>query len=363
MSKDEAIIGNNKEKQPLSILNNNDDGEINDSNVVMETMSNTFTNPDPSILKDNDSLVWVKMTAIPVYKLSNNVRIPSALSSASGKAGTETSLATELDSRRYTFKFLASQELLENVTHSWEPYESVASMASKAYADFGISIPAQLQGVMQATGKNSIGELIRSLPDMARNVKNTGIIQSVFNALNSVATNGTVANYRVDTPLQYKGSERRNFELMFTLVNAQETLNKDNVALPVKLLMSMSSPSYSNDNDKANADIILPYLFELHTEPGDLICCDLAVLKTVNPTWKGPWIDGQPSRCELRLSFTEYRPLESRVFFADKNNYGKVHSYLKEKRDAYDRQKVLEINSAKQQTSYYNKYIKDYDKE
>jgi hypothetical protein len=150
---------------------------------------------------------------------------------------------------------------------------------------------------------------------------------------------------------------------MFTLINVQEGLNKDIVAMPVKLLMSMSSPSYSNDNDKANADIILPYLFELHTEPGDLIDCDLAVLKTVNPTWKGPWIDGQPSRCELRLSFTEYRPLESKVFFADKNNYGKVHSYLKERRDAFDRQIMSENKTVQNEKAHYNKYIKDYDKE
>ena len=97
-----------------------------------------------------------------------------------------------------------------------------------------------------------------------------------------------------------------------------------NVVMPVKLLEMLSSPAYPKQaNRNFNSDIILPYLFELKTVPGDLIICDLAVLKQVQPTWKGPWIDGYPSRCELRLDFYEYRPLEQKVFYGY-NNSGSV---------------------------------------
>jgi hypothetical protein len=109
------------------------------------------------------------------------------------------------------------------------------------------------------------------------------------------------------------------------------------VSIPVKMLQSLSSPAYPEDGNMVNADIILPYLFKIKTEPGNLIFSDLAVLKQVQPTWKGPYIDGEPTRCELRLSFQEYRPLEQSVFFSEgqRGEGGIVKAYLEERKTAY----------------------------
>jgi hypothetical protein len=327
---------------------------VNKNILSNEMIQKDFVNPSPDILKDTENLIWIKMTAMPVYKLSVNARNPATISTKlnPGGANEGSGLMSELlGARRYTFKFLASQELMENISHSWEAYDSVASMASKAMADFGIALPEQIKGIVAAMGPkyNTLQKAsFEGIPALNDKIIKDGIGQTLKDIATSLATNGNVANYRVDTPLQYKGSERRTWELIFTLVNTMEQGNYNNVVLPVKMLQSLSSPAYSNDDDKANADIILPYLFELHTESksgtDNLISCDLAVLKSVNPTYKGPWIQGQPSRCDLRLSFTEYRPLESKVFFSSKSQKsGKINAMLKERPGAYDEMRKSEL--------------------
>jgi len=294
----------------------------------LKDIPSTFVNPENVPMNDlyADNLVWVEMTAMPIHKFSNNVRAQRAYStkgeSIDENTGYESSLAIILDKARwFRFKFLCQQELMETISHDWQPYESVASMVQGLYARLFHSYPEQLRGFVGETGWNTkLNEATKKIGDAV-----VGAWNEPLKALNNVGVwgrtaskRGYVANYRADVPLQYKGSERRSFELIFNLINTVNGKNHENVVLPVKLLEMLSSPSYNIQPDAlANADIVLPYAFTLRTRPGSLLTVDMAVLKQVQPTWRGPWIDGYPSRCEVRLSFQEYRPLEQKVFYGD----------------------------------------------
>jgi len=297
----------------------------------------SFENPLTSWLSTTNTkgIVWIEIQAIPISKLTQNVRAQSAyLDKTDMTKTTETSMAITLKKARwYKFKFLASQELMENLSHTWESYDSIASKLAGVYASLVYSTKEQLRGLLPKANQQNfelkqipgiLGVGKKALSD-ANKPGGKGAIARVGQFLNDYNKSGYVAQYRVDTPLVYKGSERRSFELIFNLINQDAGGNHQNVVLPVKLLEMLSSPSYNATPDaNFNADILLPYLFTIRTWPGDLLVCDLAVLKSVNPTWRGPWIDGYPSRCELRLSFTEYRPLEQRNFYGLDNTANKV---------------------------------------
>lgn len=342
------------------IYSKNEDVKLTDTSesgsTETKTSIRTFVNPS-SLAFETGSLIWIILEAIPIYKLSNHARAPNAIAkvgdvsensfgdSASSATKDKTALALELNASRYRFKFLLAGDIPETLTHQWEPYESAASKVAGLAVGMGSSVTqigSALQGVV---GKNgTVGDLVTKTgkgvqylvtgnDSMGEKAKAT--LQTLKTIATGIATGGVVANYRIDTPLQYKGSNRREFELQFVLIKTSNT--EGDVSIPVKMLQSLSSPAYPEDGNMVNADIILPYLFKIKTEPGNLIFSDLAVLKQVQPTWKGPYIDGEPTRCELRLSFQEYRPLEQSVFFSEgqRGEGGIVKAYLEERKTAY----------------------------
>lgn len=321
-----------------------------DSSGTLSSIPTKFENPKTDILsyqKDGKKLVWVEIEGIPIHKLTGNVRAQKAYKdTANPDANFEDALAISLKgAKHYTFTFLAQQELIETISHDWQPYDSVGSTIAGAYAQFGISTLEQIKALGPEFRKGSVEEIVKALKAKFTTVTNQiqssdkkteTILNALSNTFSAAAKGGYVANYRVDTPLQYKGSERRSFELVFTLINTQPGKNHEEVVLPVKLLEMLSSPSYGLQPDKGfNVDIILPYVFSVNTKPGNLLTCDMAVLKQVQPTWRGPWIDGYPSRCELRLSFTEYRPLEQKVFYGTSEQI--IQTTQKERATAYEK--------------------------
>lgn len=288
-----------------------------------------ITNPNSTVYGDNNS-IWIQMRALPIERLTNNIRADDAYKlNGPQTSNISNSLVKLSNSKQYTFKFLAPPEILEQLSHDWQPYDSVAGSISQTGTSIFNSMVEQLKGLdptLYNAGNKSISQIIKNIADRIKNTANSinksdkkqwaTTLNTIIGQIQQMTRGGDVANYRVDTPLSYKGSERRSFSLPFTLINVDKGKNHENVVFPVKLLEMLSSPSYPEvANQNFNSDIILPYLFEIKTTPGDLIICDLAVLKQVQPTWKGPWIDGYPSRCELRLDFTEYRPLEQKVFY------------------------------------------------
>jgi len=66
---------------------------------------------------------------------------------------------------------------------------------------------------------------------------------------------------------------------------------------------------YSSPESTSSIGINLPYIFDISTSPASFIKSSYTALTAVQPTYKGPYIDGYPSMCDLSLSFTDLSPL------------------------------------------------------
>jgi len=193
-----------------------------------------------------------------------------------------------------TFKFLAPLDLAENVTHTWEAYESVQSRLAEKVREV-----AKTTGEIKALGSSfSI--------DTAKNLaSSTGVNSFMKNVVGGIEPT-SVVKMKVDTPLVYTGSNRRNWVFSFNLVS--EGIDKNNpsrdIVDVVQDLMKYSSPE-----SVGSISINLPYIFDLSTSPNSFIKSSYTALTAVQPTYKGPYVKGYPSLCELTLSFTDLSPL------------------------------------------------------
>jgi hypothetical protein len=315
----------------------------------------TFTNPNDVLFGPEltENLLWIVLRAYPVNRLSGNVRAPLAfsketLNDSKDLIQAQKGLGQITNGEQFVFNFLAPPELMESLSHSWDSYESFQSQLAGTVSQFNAAAHQVLSMAGVDIKGKSFSQIVSeikgkmtNLADSIKNNKNIGqTFTDIITGLNKYSMAGDVQNYRVDTPLQYKGSERRKWDFTLNLFNTVEGRNEENVVKPVKYLEMLSCPAYADNTglekgDKSgffNSDIALPYLFSISTTPIinsenkgiPLIVCDLAVLKEVQPTWRGPWVMGYPSRCELRLSFTEYRPIERRLIYGmdDKGDKG-----------------------------------------
>jgi len=187
-----------------------------------------------------------------------------------------------------TFKFLAPEIIIESHNHDWQPYESVQSKL--------------LQKVMawkKAGGEikdiyNSIEQKVKALGDnMPTGQQMQNILQGGF---------GTATpKFKVDTPLAYTNSQRRQWQFTFQLADARGGIEVMNA---VKDLMVYAAPK-----SEGVLDIQFPWLFTIASEPSGLIDCSYAAMTSIQPSWMTPYIKGRPTRCELTLSFTDMSPL------------------------------------------------------
>lgn len=163
--------------------------------------------------------------------------------------------------------FLAPMEFMESTVHDWQPSENIGS------------------------------KLLETFSSAARTV--------------SLDTNA----YKVDTPLIYRNSERRKFECLIHL-SVYKDPYKD-VLEPVNKLRKYSSPSF-NEDSSLNTKVEIPTVFGIKTKMGTtetpLVNIKNAALLSVSPTFRGPFINGNPSYCELTLSFEDMEPLSKRSF-------------------------------------------------
>ena len=109
-----------------------------------------------------------------------------------------------------------------------------------------------------------------------------------------------VPKYKMDTPLTYSSSQRRQYQLTFILADPEPK----NILDTVKLLEMYAAPE-----SKSEIDIEFPYVFSVYSEPEGLINIDYAAITSILPNWQHPYIGGLPMRCELTISFTDMSPL------------------------------------------------------
>ena len=290
-----------------------------ESSFVSEPInfSKEYRNPNFSLginFAADEKLIWYRIRGIPVAK-QRNVRV--------GVPSFQTNNDLE-----YVFKFLGPLELAETLSHEWAPYESLAASIQTLYGQTGIGALEQLRAWGRAMGLSE--SAVQNFDALAtwEAFKSTGKagISDPVNQLAKLADASIkgeeVVPWRVDTPLVYKNTERRTFELVFNLVSLEGNNYKD-IVEPVRLLQMISSPRKMDGNQLSyNPRVASPYIFEIMTTPYQgssknsysFLTIPYAVLKNINPVFKGPWMDGEPSRCELRLSFQELEPVYDTTF-------------------------------------------------
>lgn len=192
-----------------------------------------------------------------------------------------------------SFTFLAPKEFIESTAHEWADYESLMGRL------------AQKAGELEKEGRTT-GQTFLAGAAAAKEIFTTMDVTSEAMKAAVAKAGGeiTVFNQRYDAPLYYKGSSRRKFDLIFYLV--EEGDPEEDVVEPVRRLQSLSSPKKQG----MLYGIEPPRIFEIQSEPdNDFLYIEYAALKSVQPTWRGPYIGGWPSSCELQLSFEDMTPL------------------------------------------------------
>ena len=99
----------------------------------------SFTNPDNSLgigFGVDTGLVWYEIIGIPVGEQRNKIR-PS-----------QPTITEAADKKRYYFRFLGSQELVESLSHDWQSYESLSQNIQSLYGTIGITSIQQASALM-----------------------------------------------------------------------------------------------------------------------------------------------------------------------------------------------------------------------
>lgn len=237
---------------------------------------------------EKTSNVWVKMRPI---------KILDQFSKAQGDIATE-KLQEE-------FIFLAPLSLNENIVHHWEAYESVASrLAQKVRSAVKLGAEVSAQANIFGEAANLADDFKNVFSNNGGNV-GTAVENLVAKTYNSVQ-GSRIPKIKIDTPLYYTNSDRRQIVFEFQLYNEIINKNDPKEALinPIQKLMKYSSPEL-----KGNINIEFPFMWEVTTLPVEFIKYTTCALIGVQPTWNSPYVNGVPSSVNLQLTFMDMSPL------------------------------------------------------
>jgi hypothetical protein len=180
-----------------------------------------------------------------------------------------------------SWSFIGFEDLQEAITHNWEPYDTMAGRANE----------------LLATAKSDVKQMQTTLEGVA---KSGG---SMNGALSNMTTEA--ARYKVDTPLVYTGSQRRQMTFTFTLQEYRNGTGKD-VLEPIHEFRKLSCAGIEGQSiDK----IDFPAIFQITSNPVGFVSIKDAALVDVQITWNSPYANGISKRAELTLTFLDLRPL------------------------------------------------------
>lgn len=235
----------------------------------------------------DSKLLWITLTPIEVGSSTVYDTKGGSGLQLTGKQGEEIWL-------------LAPSNIMESVTHTWDSYESIAS---------------RLAGAMVKI--RTIGGELKNLGNVAGSA-NRAIMKGQFSNLPNTTLGAlgqtVIPANRIDTPLVYSSSERReytfDFQLMPIGMTIQQTLDI------VWIIHGYSAPIKSDDG----IEIKLPWVWKVWSnvtdgnmqpidQMGGLINLEQAALTAIQPTFHGPYIDGLPQWTTLTLTFKELPPL------------------------------------------------------
>jgi len=212
-------------------------------------------------------------------------------------------------SNRPTFAFLAPDNIQENINHTWEGFDSIQSRLMGKLVG-----AAKLKEEWTAL-KDSMPALVKGEGGGGTPTKNpVGLHAAAVRLAGKIA--GTSApKFKVDTPLRYMDSTRREITLDFNLMSSGPILNewavsesqvKRSVTDIVKDLMMYSAPAIKNTS---SIEYEFPYIWRLETYPNSFLLYEFCALSSVQPTWRAPYIDGYPTNCTVTLTFKDLSPL------------------------------------------------------
>lgn len=266
----------------------------------------------------NNSLMWICIHSHNIASMSETTRGTTDNIESAGGA-------------EYKLHFLAPNELTENIQHEWSPYEHLGSRLADFDAKmkrWATELPEIKRTLVNLKWKEvDINKTIESIKNGT--LMDDATKARLEKALVTMSSNMKVTFNRTDTPLVYKNSNRREFQFTFQLVSGIGDPYID-VVYPVKLLQYLSSPGLGAGEALQNdlSTFTPPNYFTVYSEPDDsFICIPKAALVNIQPTFRGPYIYGYPSSCELQLTFQDLRPLYDDHFYYNKESKITVGRY------------------------------------
>jgi len=229
------------------------------------------------------------------------------ITSQSGNPRGNDSIGTERGD--YEWWFVLPNELMENTTHTWEEYESMATRLSQKIATLhhGASQMKQMgQNLTNISGKGGSNPA-EWLERNAHMLTDTELANTL--------------NYRVDSALMYKNSNRR--EITFSFQLADYFLDGGDITgygseymyRAIRKLQELSCPASTGGVYRLE----FPRIFEIETTGQEItenpmVWIKFAALTAVQPTWKnpysGPTFDAiYPTQVDLQLTFKDMKPM------------------------------------------------------
>jgi len=272
----------------------------------------------------------IKLTAYKFKDLDANSRVRY-----------KSSVTQDNNWTKYTFYFLAPNEFIEPLNHIWEPYDSLSSRIAEK-ASVWNKIESELRGISSSPGGQKIVNQVKKAFSSGSGLQNSmnaaasAIEKSLKDprrAIESFARmgmNAKVSTNRVDSPLVYRNSSRRTLDFVFPLftIGNDETAAYNDVVYPIRVLQFLSSPGIPDSSvtkgKSAIAETIPPYVFEISTvfncglDKVNFIHVNCMVLRSLQATYRGPYIGGFPSSAELQVSFEQLDPTWDRTYFPEK---------------------------------------------
>jgi len=230
--------------------------------------------------------VWIEMTPRKILSQSSKIQ-----------GGIRASLPEP------TYKFLAPLSLNETISHTWTEYESLASRLAQKVRG-AAKVGAEIQGLTKVFGSGST-EALSSGTGSSGTFSAQGIENLAKKAYNAIP-GSAIPKVKIDTPLYYENSTRRQITLDFVLFaeNNNPTEPEQDIMVPITDLMRYSAAEFTD-----GITIDFPYMFDIRTSPIPFIQYTTCALQAVQPTYNQPYYNGYPSSCNLQLTFMDLSPL------------------------------------------------------
>lgn len=197
------------------------------------------------------------------------------------------------DSAHYqvTWQYLCTNQIMETINHTWNPWETMSSRIAGKLKEFSqtvTDITAIRNAFVGLSWRFDIGPAFKNL-----------------------TSSQTLAKNKVDTPMVYEDSERREYILEFNLT-ASDSDQAEEMMFGVRTMEAYSLPTKPGID---GSNLGLPRVFTIRSYPrvndiSPLIDIEYAAITSIQPTYLAPYDEnGWPMRIQLTVTFKEMPPI------------------------------------------------------